>query len=151
LAGFAHSLWKSSLWCRCAIHVFLCPAGELKSQSTKLQRERCLRIMEDMHHLLCALTSLAIHSDHIQDPKMLEQIAHYSGWVLGSSKFVTDNWFLYMVAAHFKNLIHVWDPNRSLEQSSVFSSKAKSVLNWILVRWNWGPCWAVLPSVFNPN
>ncbi|KAF7356055.1 NB-ARC domain-containing protein [Mycena venus] len=47
-------------------------------QSAKLQRERCLRIMEEIHHSLCALTSLAIHSDHIQAPEMLDQIAQYA-------------------------------------------------------------------------
>ncbi|KAF7344686.1 CTLH domain-containing protein [Mycena venus] len=48
-------------------------------QNTKFQRERCLRIIEEIHHSLCALTSLAIHSEHIQAPKMLDQIAQYAG------------------------------------------------------------------------
>ncbi|KAJ7091777.1 hypothetical protein C8R44DRAFT_860986 [Mycena epipterygia] len=57
--GFAQSLWQSFLWCR-------------------FQQERCLCIVEEIHHSLCALTSLAIHSDHIQAPKMLDQIAQYA-------------------------------------------------------------------------
>ncbi|KAJ7765111.1 hypothetical protein B0H14DRAFT_3593245 [Mycena olivaceomarginata] len=48
-------------------------------QNTRFQQERCLRIMEEIHHSLCALTSLAIHSDNIQAPKMLDQIARYAG------------------------------------------------------------------------
>ncbi|KAJ7791110.1 hypothetical protein B0H14DRAFT_3567790 [Mycena olivaceomarginata] len=47
-------------------------------QNTRFQRERCLRIVNEIHHSLCALTSLAIHSDHIQAPKMLDQIAQYA-------------------------------------------------------------------------
>ncbi|KAF7344740.1 NB-ARC domain-containing protein [Mycena venus] len=47
-------------------------------QSTRFQRERCLRIVEEIHHSLCALTSLSIHSDDIQAPKMLDQIAKYA-------------------------------------------------------------------------
>ncbi|KAF7344721.1 CTLH domain-containing protein [Mycena venus] len=48
-------------------------------QSARFQRERCLCIVEEIHHSLCALTSLAIHSDHIQAPEMLNQIAQYTG------------------------------------------------------------------------
>ncbi|KAF7344714.1 CTLH domain-containing protein [Mycena venus] len=47
-------------------------------QSTRFQRERCLHIMEEIHHALCALISLAVQSDHIQAPKMLEQIVRYA-------------------------------------------------------------------------
>ncbi|KAF8202803.1 hypothetical protein K438DRAFT_1758109 [Mycena galopus ATCC 62051] len=58
-------------------------------QSTRLQRERCPHIVEEIHHMLCALTSLTIHSDHIQAPKMLDQIVQYIGvldplgWIFG--------------------------------------------------------------------
>ncbi|KAJ7926037.1 hypothetical protein B0H13DRAFT_2565702 [Mycena leptocephala] len=48
-------------------------------QSTRIQRERCFRIMEEIHHSLCALTSLSIHSDNIHAPRMLDQIAQYAG------------------------------------------------------------------------
>ncbi|KAJ7654374.1 hypothetical protein B0H14DRAFT_3540799 [Mycena olivaceomarginata] len=48
-------------------------------QSAKFQRERCLRIVEHIHHSLCALTSLSIHSRNIQAPKMLDHIAQYAG------------------------------------------------------------------------
>ncbi|KAJ7711161.1 hypothetical protein B0H14DRAFT_2645890 [Mycena olivaceomarginata] len=46
-------------------------------QNARFQREQYLRIVEGIHHSLCALTSLSIHSD-IQAPKMLEQIAQYA-------------------------------------------------------------------------
>jgi hypothetical protein len=44
-------------------------------QVTKFQKDRCLRMMEDIHQLLCALMSLCIHSDSIRAPKTLDQIA----------------------------------------------------------------------------
>ncbi|KAJ7808441.1 hypothetical protein B0H14DRAFT_1516155 [Mycena olivaceomarginata] len=47
-------------------------------KNVKFQRERCLRIVEEIHHSLCALTVLAIHSDDIQAPKMLDHIAQYA-------------------------------------------------------------------------
>ncbi|KAJ7873790.1 hypothetical protein B0H14DRAFT_3131133, partial [Mycena olivaceomarginata] len=48
-------------------------------QNIKFRRERCLHIVEEIHHSLCALTSLSIHSDDIQAPQMLHQIAQYAG------------------------------------------------------------------------
>ncbi|KAJ7328694.1 hypothetical protein DFH08DRAFT_967114 [Mycena albidolilacea] len=47
-------------------------------QSTKFQKDRCLRIIEDIHHLLCVLTSLCIHSEDIQSPNMLYRITQYA-------------------------------------------------------------------------
>ncbi|KAJ7330418.1 hypothetical protein DFH08DRAFT_313640 [Mycena albidolilacea] len=47
-------------------------------QNTKFQKERCLRIAEDIHHLLCVLTSLCINSEDIQSPNMLYRIAQYA-------------------------------------------------------------------------
>ncbi|KAF7344685.1 NB-ARC domain-containing protein [Mycena venus] len=46
-------------------------------QNARFQRDRCFRILEEIHHSLCALTSLSIYSDGIQAPKMLHQIAQY--------------------------------------------------------------------------
>ncbi|KAF7328211.1 CTLH domain-containing protein [Mycena venus] len=34
--------------------------------------------MEEIHHSLCSLTSLSLHSEDVQAPKMLEQIAKYA-------------------------------------------------------------------------
>ncbi|KAF7344787.1 CTLH domain-containing protein [Mycena venus] len=47
-------------------------------QDARFQRERCYRIVEEIHHSLCALTSLSIYSDDIQAPKMLDRIAQYA-------------------------------------------------------------------------
>ncbi|KAF7352079.1 NB-ARC domain-containing protein [Mycena venus] len=47
-------------------------------RTTKFQRDRCLRIIEEVHRLLCVLISLCIYSEDIQSPKMLEQIAQYA-------------------------------------------------------------------------
>ncbi|KAJ7793486.1 hypothetical protein B0H13DRAFT_2393659 [Mycena leptocephala] len=44
-------------------------------QATKFQKDRCLRMMEEVHQLLCALMSLCVDSDGIRSPKMLDQIA----------------------------------------------------------------------------
>ncbi|KAJ7789839.1 hypothetical protein B0H14DRAFT_3161809 [Mycena olivaceomarginata] len=44
-------------------------------QNTKFQKERSLRIVECIHHLLCVLRSLSIQSEDIQSPQMLHQIA----------------------------------------------------------------------------
>ncbi|KAF8129405.1 hypothetical protein K438DRAFT_2137186 [Mycena galopus ATCC 62051] len=44
-------------------------------QNTKFQNERCLRIVNDIHRLLCALVTISIHSEDIQPPWMLKQIA----------------------------------------------------------------------------
>ncbi|KAK6991678.1 NB-ARC domain-containing protein, partial [Favolaschia claudopus] len=48
-------------------------------QNVKLQRDRYLRIVEGIHQVLCALTSLCVDSEHIRSPKTLEEIAHYAG------------------------------------------------------------------------
>ncbi|KAF7333355.1 NB-ARC domain-containing protein [Mycena venus] len=47
-------------------------------QNSKFQKDRCLRIVEDIHYLLCVLVGLGIHSEDIQSPKMLHQIAQYA-------------------------------------------------------------------------
>ncbi|KAF7356050.1 CTLH domain-containing protein [Mycena venus] len=51
-------------------------------QNARFQQERCLHTMEEIHHSLCALTSLSIHSDDIQAPEMLAQIAQYARRVM---------------------------------------------------------------------
>jgi hypothetical protein len=58
--------------------MILWKAYEFRLQNTKFQKERCLRIVEDIHHLLCVLTSLCIHSEDIQSPNMLHRIAQYA-------------------------------------------------------------------------
>ncbi|KAJ7928350.1 hypothetical protein B0H13DRAFT_2311628 [Mycena leptocephala] len=45
-------------------------------QATKFQKDRCLRMMEDIHQLLYALMGLSIRSDDIRSPKTLEKLAH---------------------------------------------------------------------------
>ncbi|KAJ7928345.1 hypothetical protein B0H13DRAFT_2311624 [Mycena leptocephala] len=48
-------------------------------QGMKLQKDRCLSMMEKIHQLLCALMSLYIHSDlEIRSPQMLDHIAQFS-------------------------------------------------------------------------
>ncbi|KAJ6530583.1 P-loop containing nucleoside triphosphate hydrolase protein [Mycena capillaripes] len=47
-------------------------------QTSKSQKYRCLRIVEENHHLLCVLLSFCIHSEDIQSPAMLHQIAQYA-------------------------------------------------------------------------
>ncbi|KAJ7831321.1 hypothetical protein B0H14DRAFT_2515376 [Mycena olivaceomarginata] len=47
-------------------------------QNTKFQKERCLRIVEDIHHFLSVLMNLSVHSEDIQSPKMLTIIAQYA-------------------------------------------------------------------------
>ncbi|KAJ7917612.1 hypothetical protein B0H13DRAFT_2441141 [Mycena leptocephala] len=47
-------------------------------QTTKFQRERCIRILEEIHQGLCALAGLCIHSDDIRSSMMLDQIAQYA-------------------------------------------------------------------------
>ncbi|KAJ7806530.1 hypothetical protein B0H14DRAFT_2610376 [Mycena olivaceomarginata] len=44
-------------------------------QNTKFQKDRCLRMVEDIHQLLCILGNLSVHSEDIQSPRMLNQIA----------------------------------------------------------------------------
>ncbi|KAF8175974.1 hypothetical protein K438DRAFT_1979481 [Mycena galopus ATCC 62051] len=44
-------------------------------QNTKFQKDRCFRIIEDIHHLLCVLMNLAKGSEDIQSPWMLNHIA----------------------------------------------------------------------------
>ncbi|KAJ7796314.1 hypothetical protein B0H14DRAFT_3551206 [Mycena olivaceomarginata] len=44
-------------------------------QNTKIQKNRCIRIVEGIHHLLCALMGLSIQSEDIQSPEMLDKIA----------------------------------------------------------------------------
>ncbi|KAJ7114348.1 hypothetical protein C8R44DRAFT_855642 [Mycena epipterygia] len=47
-------------------------------QNTTFQKERCLRMVEEIHQLLCALMGLCIHSEDICTPKMLDQIAEFA-------------------------------------------------------------------------
>ncbi|KAJ7452859.1 hypothetical protein FB451DRAFT_1565816 [Mycena latifolia] len=47
-------------------------------ETTKFQKDRCLRMAEDNHRFLCALTALCIHSENIGAPQMLDQIAQYA-------------------------------------------------------------------------
>ncbi|KAJ7838257.1 hypothetical protein B0H13DRAFT_2367628 [Mycena leptocephala] len=47
-------------------------------QHTKFQKDRCLRMLEEIHRMLCTLTSLCIHSEDIRSPEMLNHIAQYA-------------------------------------------------------------------------
>ncbi|KAJ7794633.1 hypothetical protein B0H14DRAFT_3159013 [Mycena olivaceomarginata] len=48
-------------------------------QGMKLQKDRCLSMMEKIHQLLCALMSLCIRSDvEIRSPQMRDHIAQFS-------------------------------------------------------------------------
>ncbi|KAJ7452870.1 hypothetical protein FB451DRAFT_1373979 [Mycena latifolia] len=47
-------------------------------ETTKFQKDRCLRMAEDNHRLLCALTALCIHSENISSPQTLNEIAQYA-------------------------------------------------------------------------
>ncbi|KAJ7794982.1 P-loop containing nucleoside triphosphate hydrolase protein [Mycena olivaceomarginata] len=47
-------------------------------QNTKFQKDRCFRIVEDIHRLLWALMNLSMHSEEIQSPNMLNEIAKYA-------------------------------------------------------------------------
>ncbi|KAJ7732221.1 hypothetical protein DFH07DRAFT_990938 [Mycena maculata] len=47
-------------------------------QNTRAQKERCLRMVEEIHRFLCALTGLCLHLEGIRAPKMLDQIAQYA-------------------------------------------------------------------------
>ncbi|KAF8180735.1 hypothetical protein K438DRAFT_1976550 [Mycena galopus ATCC 62051] len=47
-------------------------------QNTKFQKDRCLRIVDDIHQMLCVLTNLALHSDDIESVDTLHQIAQFS-------------------------------------------------------------------------
>ncbi|KAF8207388.1 hypothetical protein K438DRAFT_1962313 [Mycena galopus ATCC 62051] len=50
-------------------------------QNTKFQKDRCLRIVEDIHHVLCILVNLFAYAEDIHSPRMLNQIAQYVLWV----------------------------------------------------------------------
>ncbi|KAF8180799.1 hypothetical protein K438DRAFT_1976616 [Mycena galopus ATCC 62051] len=47
-------------------------------QHTKFQRDRCLRIVDDIHHLLSVLINFSFHSEDVQASQMLEKIAQYA-------------------------------------------------------------------------
>ncbi|KAJ6556115.1 hypothetical protein B0H19DRAFT_1071248 [Mycena capillaripes] len=47
-------------------------------QNTKFQKERCLRMVEKVHGLLCVLIGLCIFLEDIRSPKILDQIAQYA-------------------------------------------------------------------------
>ncbi|KAJ7471133.1 hypothetical protein FB451DRAFT_1368231 [Mycena latifolia] len=44
----------------------------------KFQKERCLRMVEEIHRLLCTIMVFCLHSENTRSPKLLEQIAQYS-------------------------------------------------------------------------
>ncbi|KAJ7315204.1 hypothetical protein DFH08DRAFT_820805 [Mycena albidolilacea] len=46
-------------------------------QTTKFHKAQCFEIMDQIHRLLCALTSLCFHSEDIQFPKIPDQIAQF--------------------------------------------------------------------------
>ncbi|KAJ6480399.1 hypothetical protein C8R45DRAFT_933317 [Mycena sanguinolenta] len=46
--------------------------------STEFHKYRCLRIVDHIHHFLCVLINLSMHSEDFQSPKMLDQIGQYA-------------------------------------------------------------------------
>ncbi|KAJ7452882.1 P-loop containing nucleoside triphosphate hydrolase protein [Mycena latifolia] len=55
----------------CSLTVAIIPMIE----NMKFQKDRCLRMAEDNHRLLCALMALCLYSTNISSPQMLDQIA----------------------------------------------------------------------------
>ncbi|KAF8186091.1 hypothetical protein K438DRAFT_1973463 [Mycena galopus ATCC 62051] len=47
-------------------------------QNSKMQKEKCLQMVEDIHCVLCALTGLCINSDIIIPPEVLERVPQYA-------------------------------------------------------------------------
>ncbi|KAJ7486881.1 P-loop containing nucleoside triphosphate hydrolase protein, partial [Mycena latifolia] len=47
-------------------------------ENTKFQKDRCLRMAEENHRLLCALMALCIHSQTINSLQFLDHIAQYA-------------------------------------------------------------------------
>ncbi|KAJ7839329.1 hypothetical protein B0H14DRAFT_2787348 [Mycena olivaceomarginata] len=47
-------------------------------QNVKSQKDRCFRVVEAIHYLLCILISLSMHSADLQTPRMLGYIAHFT-------------------------------------------------------------------------
>ncbi|KAJ7726590.1 P-loop containing nucleoside triphosphate hydrolase protein, partial [Mycena olivaceomarginata] len=47
-------------------------------QNTKAQKDRCFRIVEGIHHLLCVLMDLSMHSEDLQSPMVLNYIAQFA-------------------------------------------------------------------------
>ncbi|KAJ6457683.1 hypothetical protein C8R45DRAFT_880271 [Mycena sanguinolenta] len=47
-------------------------------QNTRFQRDRCLRIFEDIHYVLCILMNLSSHSEDIESVEMLSLIAQFA-------------------------------------------------------------------------
>ncbi|KAJ6556148.1 hypothetical protein B0H19DRAFT_1376996 [Mycena capillaripes] len=80
-AAAAHALREMSVVAQipfvnsvCALSLTIIPIV----QSTKFQQERCVRMVEGVHRMLCVLTSLCVSSEDIRSPKMLAQIGHYA-------------------------------------------------------------------------
>ncbi|KAJ7850533.1 hypothetical protein B0H14DRAFT_2581968 [Mycena olivaceomarginata] len=71
IAGLAHIPFLGSI---CALTLTIIPMV----QNTRSQKERCIRIVEDIHHLVCVLTGLSIQSEDIQSPKILYHIAQFA-------------------------------------------------------------------------
>ncbi|KAJ7754714.1 P-loop containing nucleoside triphosphate hydrolase protein [Mycena olivaceomarginata] len=58
----------------CAVVLTMTPLME----NIKLQKDRCLRMMEEIHQLLCVLMGLCIYSEDIRSREMLHKIAHFA-------------------------------------------------------------------------
>lgn len=50
----------------------------IRIQNTRFQKDRCLRIVEDIHHVLCILMNLCSHSEDIESVEMLSLIAQFT-------------------------------------------------------------------------
>ncbi|KAK7022570.1 NB-ARC domain-containing protein [Favolaschia claudopus] len=46
-------------------------------QATKYQKEKCARMVEQIHQMLCILFRLCVHSDVLRSPRALEDVARY--------------------------------------------------------------------------
>ncbi|KAJ7452873.1 hypothetical protein FB451DRAFT_1409171 [Mycena latifolia] len=74
LQGVAAAAQIAFLKSVCSLTAAIIPMIE----NTKFQKERCLRMAEENHRLLCALMALCIHSQNIHSPRILDQITQYA-------------------------------------------------------------------------
>ncbi|KAJ6548124.1 hypothetical protein DFH09DRAFT_1169832 [Mycena vulgaris] len=58
----------------CSLSISLIPLIE----NAKFQKDRCLRMLEDLHCVLCAIMALSLQSINIGSPQILHQIAQYA-------------------------------------------------------------------------
>ncbi|KAJ7767841.1 hypothetical protein B0H14DRAFT_3509727 [Mycena olivaceomarginata] len=84
-------------------------------QDTKSHKERCLRMLEEIHHSLCVLMSLCIHSEEVRSPKMLDHIAQYALYGHARLSLPTFSHVIAQLAARHPTLasLHLIEPGIS--------------------------------------